>query len=202
MSAHAFPATGQTQCWDTAGTAIPCAGTGQDGAIRAGAALSYTDNGDGTITDNNTGLMWEKKSVDDSIHDVNTVYTWDNAFAVHIAGLNASGGFAGHTDWRLPNVKELQSIVDYELTIPAVSPAFETGDVWNRNLHSADLQLHRAGLLLVVEYLRQRPVQGLGRGLRPRPRRELRPRQQRGPQEQHPRRARGAGRLVIDSLTL
>src|SRR5215510_10778276 len=56
-----FPATGQTTCWDSSGTLIPCAGTGQDGDTRAGAPLAYTDNGDGTITDDDTGLMWEKQ---------------------------------------------------------------------------------------------------------------------------------------------
>ena len=122
-----FPATGQTTCWNSAGTIIPCMGTGQDGDVKAGAVLSYTDNGDGTITDNNTGLMWEKTSADGSIHDKDTLYTWANAFAVHIATLNAGAGFAGHTDWRLPNVKELQSIVNYETSNPAVSPAFNTG---------------------------------------------------------------------------
>ena len=123
----AFPATGQTTCWNSAGTVISCADTGQDGDIQAGATLSYTNNGDGTITDTNTGLMWEKKSNDGSIHDKDTGYTWDAAFAVHIVGLNAGGGFAGHTDWRLPNVKELQSIVNYENLNPTVSPAFNTG---------------------------------------------------------------------------
>lgn len=123
----AFPATGQTTCYDSAGTVIACPGTGDDGDIQAGATLSYMDNGDGTITDNNTGLMWEKKSDDGTIHDKGTSHTWANAFAVHIAGLNAGAGFAGHTDWRLPNVKELQSIVNYENFNPSVSPAFHTG---------------------------------------------------------------------------
>ncbi len=116
---HAFPATGQT----TSST------PGDDGAICAGAALSYTDNGNGTITDNNTGPVWEKK--DDNnvnpLHDVDNTYTWANAFAVHMAGLNAGAGFAGHTDWRLPNVKELQSIVNYGNFAPAVSSSFNTG---------------------------------------------------------------------------
>ena len=122
----AFPATGQTTCHDSAGSTIGCGGTGQDGDILAGAALSYTDIGDGTITDNNTGLMWEKKSDDDTIHDKDTNYTWANAFAVHIAGLNAIS-FGGHSDWRLPNVKELQSIVNYETFNPSVSVEFNTG---------------------------------------------------------------------------
>jgi hypothetical protein len=122
-------ATGQTTCWKSTGAVIPCAGTGLDGDFRTGAALSYTDNGDGTITDNNTGLMWEKKSNDGSLHDKDTEYSWWEAFTVFIAGLNAGGGFAGYTDWRLPNVRELQTLVNFEHFEPAVSPAFNTGCV-------------------------------------------------------------------------
>jgi hypothetical protein len=118
-----FPATGQTTCWDSAGSVIACAGTGHDGEVRAGATLAYVDNGDGTITDVNTGLMWEKLADDGSIHDQNRFFNWDKAFSVKVAALN-SGSFAGYTDWRLPNVKELQSIVNYENVLPAVSPAF------------------------------------------------------------------------------
>lgn len=104
-------------------------GTGQDGAIQAGGTLSYTDNGDGTITDHNTKLVWEKKSFDGTIHDQNTIYLWLDAFAVHVAGLNGTA-FAGHTDWRLPNVKELQSMLHYEkFGGPSVSLAFHTGCV-------------------------------------------------------------------------
>jgi len=125
-SAGRSPATGQTTCWSTGGVVIPCAGTGQDGDVRAGAALAYTDNGDGTITDANTGLMWEKQSNGDfSVHDMGNVYTWDQAFSVHVAALNGAS-FAGHTDWRVPNVKELMGIVNYENASPAVSLPFNT----------------------------------------------------------------------------
>jgi len=122
-----FPATGQT----TSHTA------GDDGAIKAGAALSYTDNGDGKITDNNTKLMWEKKDQAGGLHDVGNKYPWAGLCTPSaaecstdadwgggtcnagepmtifqwLAQLNGAG-FAGHTDWRVPNVKELQSIVD------------------------------------------------------------------------------------------
>src|SRR4030095_7206521 len=44
-----FPATGQTIGWNSSGVVIPCAGTGHDGELRAGAPLAYVDNGDGTI---------------------------------------------------------------------------------------------------------------------------------------------------------
>ncbi len=124
-----LPASGQTQCWNTSGTLIACAGTGQDGDLQAGATLSYTDNGDGTITDHNTGLMWEKRSDDGGIHDYDDTYTWENAVAVKIATLNGGGGFAGHTDWRLPNKKELESIINAEVSNPSVSSVFHTGCV-------------------------------------------------------------------------
>jgi len=118
-----YPSTGQTSCWDKTGKPIECAGTGQDGDVRAGAPLSYTDNGNGTITDNNTGLVWEKLTYDGGIHDAYETYKWVDAFA-KIAALNAST-FAGHADWRLPNVKELLSIANYQFTSPAISPTFD-----------------------------------------------------------------------------
>ena len=124
---YAFPATGQTTCWNTSGAVISCGGTGQDGDIQAGATLAYLDNGDGTITDTNTGLMWEKLSDDGTIHDWNNTYTWDNAFSAKVATLNGGGGFAGHGDWRVPNIKELQSIANYQNFNPAVSAVFNNG---------------------------------------------------------------------------
>jgi hypothetical protein len=118
--------TGQIRCTNAAGTFISCTGTGQDGDLRKGLSRVYVDNGDGTITDQRTGLMWEKLSRDGSVHDHNTSYTWANAFAVKIATLNSTA-FAGHTDWRVPNVNEIQSLVDYDRTTPSISPAFNTG---------------------------------------------------------------------------
>ena len=58
-----LPQTGQVTCYNSAGTAIDCAGTGQDGDIRAGVPWPiprFVDNLDGTITDTLTGLMWLK----------------------------------------------------------------------------------------------------------------------------------------------
>ena len=121
------PATGQTTCWDMQGVVVACAGTGQDGDLKQGAPLAYVDNGDGTITDVNTGLMWEKQSRDGGPHDVANSYTWTDAFAMHIAILNGGGGFAGHNDWRVPNIRELGSILNYQNVSPAVSAAFDTG---------------------------------------------------------------------------
>ena len=117
-----LPATGQTTCWDSSRNVIPCAGTGQDGELRKGAPLAYVDNGNGTVTDLNTGLVWEKLSDDGTVHDKDNLYTWANAFTAHVAALNFTS-FAGYNDWRLPNVRELQSIVNYQNVNPAVSSA-------------------------------------------------------------------------------
>jgi hypothetical protein len=62
---------------------------------------SFIDNGDGTISDQATGLMWQQA-------DSAAGYNWQEALA-YAEGLD----FAGHDDWRLPNAKELQSILDY-----------------------------------------------------------------------------------------
>ncbi len=107
------PQSGQTTCYDASGTAITCAGTGQDGDIRAGVAWPnprFTDNGDQTVTDNLTGLIWTK--------DANLVrygtLNWQNALD-YIASLNEAN-YLGHNDWRLPNVVELESMVNADLS--------------------------------------------------------------------------------------
>ncbi len=134
---------------------------GSTGTCETGAR--FMDNCDGTISDADTGLMWEKKTgtpdilgtvVCDSAdecpdpHDVNNRYTWSStgenfdgtASTVFLAQLNdvAGGGtncFAGHCDWRLPEVNppfgpgagtgtaELETIVDCSFS-PCINPIF------------------------------------------------------------------------------
>jgi len=118
--------TGQTTCYDSGGLVIDCDGTNQDGELQLGVVRVFTDNGDGTITDNVTGLTWEKLSDDGSIHDKDTPYSWANASAVKIASLN-SDNFAGHADWRLPNRFELDSLVNLGASGPAAFSVFATG---------------------------------------------------------------------------
>jgi len=85
------------------------------------------NNDNGTITDMATGLMW-KQCVEGDHSTLNNdcistendklvskVSSWDEALQVP-AIINNSGGYAGFTDWRLPNVKELLSIVEYACT--------------------------------------------------------------------------------------
>ena len=67
---------------------------------------SYTDNGNGTTTDNRTGLMWVKDGNSAGCYYGSNL-SWDSAIAF-CEGLT----YAGYSDWRLPNVRELESIVD------------------------------------------------------------------------------------------
>jgi hypothetical protein len=123
----------------------------------------YKDNGDGTVSDLDTGLMWEKKtgtldneqgvfcrdpkefprpqagySACPHVHDVNNRYQWSRsigrepdgaAFTEFLATLNGdlswdgktiTGCFANHCDWRLPNIDELETILDRRVGIDAI----------------------------------------------------------------------------------
>jgi hypothetical protein len=75
---------------------------------------NYTDNGDSTVTDNATGLMWTK-------FDSKTGMNWQNALA--FAQAKNLQNYLGYNDWRLPDAKELHSIVDYSRSLDASSSA-------------------------------------------------------------------------------
>jgi len=80
----------------------------------------FVDNGDCTITDEATGLMWAQ---DDS----GMAIDWKTALAYA-----ENSTYAGYDDWRLPNVKELQSIVDYSGVFPAIdSTMFNISEITN-----------------------------------------------------------------------
>lgn len=90
----------------------------------------FIDNGDNTITDKETGLMWSKQ-------DSKKGLDWKNALM-----FAENSELAGYSDWRLPNVKELQSIVDYDyapgakdvsLDRAAIDPIFNTSEITNEN---------------------------------------------------------------------
>ena len=73
--------------------------------------LKFTDNKDGTITDNETGLMWQQEEPG--------TMTWANALS-YCNDLS----LGGQSDWRLPNVEELISIVDYTKYDPAIDTIY------------------------------------------------------------------------------
>lgn len=109
---------------------------GDDGDSQKGltnATPRFTDNGDGTVTDNNTGLIWLKNA------NVSAAKKkWSEALD-YVAELNISGTMNGNaagdtsnggshqTDWRLPNIKELLSLCNYGYFNPALSNASGTG---------------------------------------------------------------------------
>jgi uncharacterized repeat protein (TIGR02543 family) len=117
-----LPRTGQDLCYNDLGP-ITCTGTGQDGETRFGTvwpAPRFTDNGNGTVTDNLSGLIWLK---DAHCLDIQPAggSDWPTALAAAIGLHDTSAGgpitcglsdasVAG--DWRLPNVNEMESLID------------------------------------------------------------------------------------------
>ncbi len=141
--------------------------TGDDGVYRTGKSFFYTDHGDGTITDNVTGLMWPKDGTGLGCFNGQTT-TWEDAI-----DYCESLTLAGYTDWRLPNVRELLSLANYGTTGPCIdisvftntivgyhwtstpcdngsyawSVHFYDGDLyaWHKTIHSLYLRAVRGG---------------------------------------------------------
>lgn len=110
---YPVPDTMQNVCFnDTVQVTCPSPGeafAGQD-AQHKGAQPNYTDNGDGTITDNVTGLMWAKSPDLNRDGKINIVDKLSYKDAVAKA---KTFSLAGHKDWRLPTIKELYSLMDF-----------------------------------------------------------------------------------------
>jgi hypothetical protein len=81
----------------------------------AAAQAGYIDNGDGTVTDNGTGLMWQQATAPDN-------YTWEHALAYC-----DNSTLGDYTDWRLPTAKELASLVDTNRYNPSINPTYFSG---------------------------------------------------------------------------
>ncbi len=84
---------------------------------------AFVLNADGTVLDKRTGLIWDRclwgQSGWDCSSGAGSLHGWQESFSqVELAN---STGYKGHNDWRLPNIKELNSIVDRRCSKPAVN---------------------------------------------------------------------------------
>jgi hypothetical protein len=121
------PDTGQTKCYDNTQEMITCPNPGEDYYGQDAQYItnphSYTKldaNGNdlldnapwpwAMVRDNVTGLIWEVKTDDGTIHDKDNTYTWERAMEFGTT-LN-SQNFGGYSNWHLPTIKELSGLVD------------------------------------------------------------------------------------------
>jgi hypothetical protein len=164
----------------------------------------YLDNGDGTVTDLNTGLQWEKKTgtvgsfvnclitTCSNPQDVNNLYQWSlqnvidtdpdgGAFTDFLAKLNngastdggtttpITGCFAGHCDWRLPTIVELQGILDLSVCgssvfIPCIDPAFGPTQPESGGPYSSSTTVAGSPTDLWAVYFSAGPLDQAGKG--------------------------------------
>jgi hypothetical protein len=141
----------------------------EDGTLQMGVALPvprFTDNGDGTVTDNLTGLIWLTTA-----NCPDTPRNWATALS-DVAQLNTDGtmnsnncgdisnGGSSQTDWRLPNIKELHSLIDFGNSMPSLpsghlfsevqvgfywsstSGTSSTADAWNVSMIYGNVNLN------------------------------------------------------------
>lgn len=165
--------TGQTSCYDQNAQAIACQDSGQDGEVRAGVAWPsprFTDNGDGTVTDELTGLMWLKDANcagsvgHDPAGQGPGLMSWWSALDF-VASINAgmdisacSSYTAPYRDWRLANINEMETLIHYGVQDPVAwlagqgfvnIPSESDADFWSSTTHGGEswlIKLHWARL--------------------------------------------------------
>lgn len=148
-----LPKTGQTTCYNSLGTAVSCAGTGQDGEKLIGEAwpsprfdnTNVTTGCTGTtpcVKDNLTGLTWVRAGNTPAIAgggancSVAGAKNWTNALA-YVTCMNAASAY-GYSDWRLPNINEIRSLLPNEyvgsgaawLNANGFTSIADSGTVW------------------------------------------------------------------------
>ncbi|MDX8392440.1 MAG: DUF1566 domain-containing protein [Mariprofundaceae bacterium] len=108
----------------------------------------FVDNGDGTVTHSKTGLMW-KRCLEGQLWDSATstctgtvaIYSWPGGLQ-QAEALNNGGGFATFSDWRLPNIKELNSIVEDQCVYPSINaaifPSIDRAFYWSASPYVTD----------------------------------------------------------------
>lgn len=127
--------TGQTQCYDAANVVTPCPGliSGQDGALQKGVPWPvprFTDNGNGTVRDNLTGLVWLKNvscwgNLEWQTAMSNVAALWAQPGSPETSCGLTDGSTAGQ--WRLPTVVEIASLANFGYHHPALTNTAGTG---------------------------------------------------------------------------
>lgn len=121
-TARGVPKTGQTVVYHSS---EPPNDSGDDGVTQAGYPLTSTrwqQNTNGTVADQATGLIWQQsESSSKAFGGISGALTWEKAFQ-YVAAMNESA-YAGYSDWRLPNLKEINSLVLFG-GYPAISSLF------------------------------------------------------------------------------
>jgi hypothetical protein len=105
--------------WMASNISSAVAQTCPPGHPRVAPDSRYSDHGDGTVTDLQTGLMWKRCSEGQSgtaCSGTESIQTWQAALTTA-----ANSSFAGYSDWRLPSVKELQSLVETGCHSPSIN---------------------------------------------------------------------------------
>jgi hypothetical protein len=154
--------TGYTVCYDTAGSLVPCSGTGQDGEFQNGTVADFSAPTNSVtypleyITrDNLTGLNWitcaQGFSGNNCMTGGATLANWNNSNSVILAtnnSLNAGLGYAGINTWRLPTISELERIHLPSASSPSIyitpfpnSGASTVWSVTNNPTNSADAMI-------------------------------------------------------------
>lgn len=105
----------------------------------------FVIHGDGTVNHKSTGLMWMQCSLGQvwaagACENSVTVFTWKDALQA-TEEVNLGGGYAGYTDWRLPDIKELESIVEQGCWAPAINlavfPGTASSNYWSSSLFTS-----------------------------------------------------------------
>lgn len=134
------PQTGQTKCYDASGTEIACTGTGQDGELQKGVAwitsTRFITGTTGVVTDTLTGLVWlENANCAGGTVTWTVALSYSNALYDGCTDCFGTSGDCGLSDgssagdWRLPNVRELQSLIDYGEHFPSLPDGYSFTNV-------------------------------------------------------------------------
>jgi hypothetical protein len=151
-AAAGLPDSGQDRCYNDAGLETPCDNgdfPGQDASHRGGCGGDgrFVENGDGTVTDTCTGLMWQAAQSfgvsagwqDALLYANELILTADGTWTIFGAEAEAHGGVK-HDDWRLPDARELESLIDFGRADPATPPSFriEPAGHWSSTSFAGD----------------------------------------------------------------